>query len=291
MGPIGAWRAIRAIASPSGVIGGITEAAWISAHLLLYPWGTRREPTAMAHLRIDDLGPITRGRLVGDITSAGTPVLLVHGLVDNRSVFTVLRRALGRRGFGQVLTMNYSVFTQDVRRAAVELGIAVEQLCDRSGHDRIHIIGHSLGGLIARYYVQRLGGDARVVGLVTLGTPHGGTAWSRLAPRWLPPASIVTQLRPDSPVLRELEQPAAGCRTSILAVYSDLDQLVVPSQAGRCEHPDLDVINVMVRGVGHMSLPVDPRVARLVAEHLRRPDHSTLRSTKVYEGGSRPSSL
>ncbi len=82
----------------------------------------------------------------------------------------------------------------------------------RTGHDRIHVIGPSPGSLIARYYVQCLGGDARVVGLVPLGTPHGGTAWSRLAPRWLPPASI-------------------------LAVYSDLDQLVVPAVAGRASAP------------------------------------------------------
>ena len=170
--------------------------------------------------------------------------------------------------------MNYSVFTQDVGQAALELGSVVEKLCDRTGHERIHVIGHSLGGLVARYYVQCLGGDVRVDGLVTLGTPHGGTAWSRFAPRWLPPGSIIAQLRPDSPVLVELEQPAPTCQTSILAVYSDLDQLVVPARAGRCEHPDLNVMNVMVRGIGHMSLPVDPRVAKLAAEHLRGGDHT-----------------
>lgn len=268
---INAWPALRALSRPSSVIGAITEAGWISAHLLLYPWGARREAAGRDHLRLDDVDPITRGRIVGDVTTAGTPVLLVHGLVDNRSVFTVLRRALRRRGFGAVASMNYSIFTQDVRLAAAELGTAVDRLCDRTGHDRIHVIGHSLGGLIARYYVQRLGGDARVAHLVTLGTPHGGTAWSRLAPRWLPPAAIVSQLRPDSPVLRELEQEAKNCATTILAVYSDLDQLVVPARAARCEHPDLHATNILVRGVGHMSLPVDPRVARLVAEHLWAP--------------------
>lgn len=267
---------MRAYARPSGVIGGLTEAAWIGAHLLLYPWGRRAEPVAPMQHRVDHLDPVTRGWLVGDVASAGIPVLLVHGLVDNRSVFTVLRRALRKRGFGQVQSLNYSIFTQDVRVAAAELGVAVERLCDRTGHDQVHVIGHSLGGLIARYYVQRLGGDVRVARLVTLGAPHGGTAWSRLAPRWLPPASIITQLRPDSPVLRELELAAPNCRTSILAVYSDLDQLVVPAAAGRCQHPDLDVTNVMVKGVGHMSLPVDSRVVRLVAGHLRGGDHAAL---------------
>ena len=48
-----------------------------------------------------------------------------------------------------------------------------------SGYERIHVIGHRLGGLIARYFVQRLGGDAQVHTLVTLGTPHQGTQLAR----------------------------------------------------------------------------------------------------------------
>ena len=42
--------------------------------------------------------------MIGDVEAAGTPILLVHGMVDNRSIFTLLRRGLRRRGFGRVLT-------------------------------------------------------------------------------------------------------------------------------------------------------------------------------------------
>ena len=62
-----------------------------------------------------------RGLLMGDVVAAGTPIILVHGLVDNRSIFTLLRRALRRRGFGRVITLNYSPFTQDVRQVAKRL--------------------------------------------------------------------------------------------------------------------------------------------------------------------------
>ena len=53
-----------------------------------------------------------------------------------------------------------------------------------------------MGGLVARYYVQRLGGDVRVHTLVTLGTPHGGTLPARLFPH-----PLVRQLRPGSDVV------------------------------------------------------------------------------------------
>ncbi len=54
--------------------------------------------------------------------------------------------------------------------------MAIEKLTAESGYEKVHVIGHSLGGLITRYYVQRMGGHARVHTVVTLGTPHSGHA-------------------------------------------------------------------------------------------------------------------
>jgi predicted alpha/beta hydrolase family esterase len=195
-------------------------------------------------------------------------VLLVHGLIDNRSIFTVMRRSLRRRGFAQVCTWNYSPLLRDIAQGAADLGDHVERICAQTGHDRVHVVGHSLGGLIARHYVQRQGGGRRVESLVTLGTPHGGSVLAHLLP-----TPLVRQLRPDSPVLRELAEPAPDWSTPMTAVYSDLDQLVVPTRAGRCDHPDLRARNVLVRGVGHMTLPFHRGVVDEVAVTLagRRP--------------------
>jgi triacylglycerol lipase len=81
----------------------------------------------------------------------------------------------------------------------------------------------------------------------------------------------VRQLRPGSALMQELASPAPGCRTRVTAVYSDLDQMVVPFLAGRCDHPDLGARNVLVRGVGHMSLPVHRSVLDQVAATLAGP--------------------
>ncbi len=52
------------------------------------------------------------------------------------------------------------------------------------------------------------------------------------------------------------------------AVWSDLDQMVLPVSSGRCDHPDLRARNVAVRGVGHMSLPIHRGVVDEVAATL-----------------------
>ncbi|HEV7825869.1 MAG TPA: alpha/beta fold hydrolase [Mycobacteriales bacterium] len=266
----GAGTAVRRALTPSTVRGVTVEALWIAAHLALYPLGVaeeRLDPDSGGHT-LRGLDPLRRSLVASDPEAAGTPILLVHGMVDNRSIFTFLRRALRRHGFGRVSTVNYSVFTSDVRAAARELGRHVEALCAETGYDRVHVVGHSLGGVIGRYYVQRLGGDARVHTLVTMGSPHGGTEVARLLP-----VHLARQLRRGSDVVAELREPAPGCRTRFVAIWSDLDQLVLPLSGARIDHPDLDVRNVLAADVGHMSLPVDGRVVREVVATLARLDH------------------
>jgi pimeloyl-ACP methyl ester carboxylesterase len=254
---------LRALCSAATLTGGLTELAWVGAHALMYPLGTRTEPLRPdARVRPVDQ-PTARALFAADPLAARIPVLLVHGLVDNRSVFTVMRRSLRRRGFAQVCSWNYSPLLADVARGAADLGEHIERICAQTGHERVHVVGHSLGGLIARYHVQRQGGDRRVASLVTLGTPHQGSIWAHVLP-----TPLVRQLRPGSSLLQELAEPAPRCRTRITAIYSNLDEMVVPTHSGRCDHPDLAARNVLVRGVGHMSLPIHRGVADEVAATL-----------------------
>ena len=255
---------LRALCTAATLTGGLTELAWMGAHVLMYPLGART-----AALRLDprrrpgEQPAAARALFAADPLAARIPVLLVHGLVDNRSVFSVMQRSLRRRGFAHVCTWNYSPLLTDVARGAADLGAHIERICEQTGYDSVHVVGHSLGGLIARYHVQRQRGDARVESLVTIGTPHRGSVLAHVVP-----TPLIRQLRPGSAVLRALAEPARGCRTRITAIYSDLDQVVLPTSSGRCEHPDLATRNVLVRGVGHMSLPRHRTVVDEVAATL-----------------------
>jgi triacylglycerol lipase len=285
-------RGVRTVCSPSGLRGAGRELAWVAAHTAMYPLGMFSEKAravtreSAERFTLDDLPPVQRGLLLGDVVAAGTPILLVHGLVDNRSIFTLLRRALQRRGFGRIITLNYSPFTQDVREAAARLARTVEKTCEQTGYERVHVVGHSLGGVVARYYVQRMGGDQRVHTLVTLGSPHHGTHAAYLLPQ-----RLVRQLRPGSELMAELAAPVASCRTRFVAFWSDLDQLIVPKRSARIEHPDLSVRNVLLRGVGHMSLPISGKVVHEIAMLLAHLDEdgSTLQAGVTPIGAASPS--
>jgi hypothetical protein len=225
------------------------DLAVLAGHLVFYPTGILPERERLRH-----------------VAAARPPVLLLHGFVDNRSTFAVLRRSLREHGWPQVQALNYSPLIGDIRTAAAVLGRHVEEVCHDSGRRRVDLVAHSLGGLIARYYVQCLGGDARVRTLVTLGTPHAGT---RAVPA-LAPHPIIRQMRPGSDVLRELEAPSPGCRTRCVAFWSDLDPLMIPAESARLDHPDLPAENIKVSGVGHLSLPVHGTVLAEIRRALSR---------------------
>ncbi|MFI2039533.1 lipase family alpha/beta hydrolase [Streptomyces bottropensis] len=235
------------------------ELAIFAGHMLLYPSGMTQERRTTP-----TLPPPDTPRLPAE---EKPPVLLLHGFIDNRSVFVLLRRALAQHGGRHLESLNYSPLTCDIRAAAELLGRHIEDICERTGQEQVDVVGHSLGGLIARYYVQRLGGDLRVRTLVTLGTPHGGTRAVPLADAH----PIVRQMRPGSALLEELREPAPGCRTHFVAFWSDLDHVMVPLETACVDHPDLMAQNVRVTGIGHLALPVHPAVVGEIRQALDNP--------------------
>ena len=234
------------------------ETAALAEHLLRYPTGVPGERW-----------PLPAPRCGPDVHDTHRPVLLLHGLFDNQAVFTRMRRALAADGAHHVHALNYNPLTVDVRSAAELLGRHVQHTREVYGGEQVAVVGHSLGGLIARYYVQLLGGDASVHTVVTLGTPHQGT----LAAHLLRPLPVGAELLPGSSVLEELRAPAAHCRAHFLAFRGDHDALILPTDHGALRHPDLWTENVLVTGTGHVTLPVHRDVIARIGAVLADPSH------------------
>ena len=191
----GLRRGAASLLSPTGLRGAAVEVTWVAAHAALYPLGVVKERAGGPRR-----GAPRPGRALAAAARPGRRRR--RGLRARRSCWCTAWSTTGRSSpscgagcggaaSGRVLAINYSPLTSDVRLAATNLATRVEQICAETGFERIHLIGHSMGGLVARYYVQRLDGDARVHTLVTLGTPHGGTKAARLVPH-----RLARQLRP-----------------------------------------------------------------------------------------------
>lgn len=99
----------RSALSPRVLQGAAVELGWITTHLAMYPLGlVTGSGDRTNRLNLNGLTPAQRSLLVGDVRAAGTPILLAHGIVDNHTVFALMRRQLLRRGFTRIHTFSYS---------------------------------------------------------------------------------------------------------------------------------------------------------------------------------------
>jgi pimeloyl-ACP methyl ester carboxylesterase len=101
-----------------------------------------------------------------------TPVVFVHGICGAASNFLVLRTFLEYHGVRNFASLSY-VPRVDYQRLASRLARLIETVCREARTPVVDVVGHSLGGLVARYLVE-IGNERRVRRLVTLGAPYYG---------------------------------------------------------------------------------------------------------------------
>jgi pimeloyl-ACP methyl ester carboxylesterase len=198
--------------------------------------------------------------------SLDTPVLLVHGYGHNSSAWLMLRKALKRAGFTSIHTMNYNPLVNDIPRIAEKLSDRVEMIRGLTGADKVNLVGHSLGGLVSRWYVQEMDGDLKVNTAITLSSPHKGTMAA-----FVPGGRTAKECRPGSWVIRRLNERALPTNVRWVAFYGDADALIQPMHAGRIDVPALNARNVLIPAMGHMGMLLDGNVVNQVVEELLRP--------------------
>src|ERR1700730_4789674 len=138
-------------------------------------WGDRASYTA-ARLNALRL-PFDDGSRDQGIQSCGLiETVTVVPLLWESNVYSALIKSLRDIGYRD---NEIVVFHYDWRFSNFDNALRLRNEIERrlSGNsDKVDIVAHSMGGLIARIYIQSLGGDSRVENLIMLGTPHLGSA-------------------------------------------------------------------------------------------------------------------
>lgn len=186
------------------------------------------------------------------------PVILLHGLAMNRTNWFWLGRRLASRGIGPLYATTY-FSPQAVRHSALHLRAYVEHVLAIENAKRVDIVAHSLGGVVARYYIERLGGDRRVTRLITIASPHRGTLLARIG---LVPSA--REISAGSIFLADLG--GFHPHVAYTSIWSHADALIDPPDSARIAPEGEDRV---FDDLGHLSLLLSPRVLDAVAERLR----------------------
>lgn len=161
-------------------------------------------------------------------TTKARAVVLVHGIFDTSRIFARMAHRLKERGFRTLAPdLAPSSGSSGLDQLAEQLQRFIES--NLAAEERFDIVGFSMGGLIGRYYVQRLGGSQRVGHLITISAPHHGTlvAYS-LGSRG------AKQMRPGSAFLQDLNRDATSLRqTKFASLWTPFDLMIVPAHSSR----------------------------------------------------------
>lgn len=203
-----------------------------------------------------------------------TPVVLVHGYGGHRSHWLPLELELRRAGFMNVRTVTYNPVTKSLGAIARALATTCHEALRAAGSDHLHLVGHSLGGVVVRYAVQRLALAPAVRTAVTVAAPHAGTPVASLG--WGP---AVRAVRPGSPFLEDLHRAPDPGGVRWAAYYSDCDLVVGPDSA-RLDQNRLHALNLPVPGVGHLGILRSPVFVRSVRRLLLAEEQQATRGRR-----------
>lgn len=190
------------------------------------------------------------------------PVILIHGIWDTKIIFSKMSSRLTELG--------WCVHSLNLTPNDGSLGLAslAQQLADyisQTFHPQqsIDIVGYSMGGLVSRYYVQRLGGINRVQRLITISSPHKGTltAYSLPLPGYL-------DMRPNSGLLRDLYQDVTMLkRINFTSMWTPFDIMIVPSNSSQMPVGKEVKLNVLL----HRQMVTETQSINALVEELKAP--------------------
>lgn len=194
------------------------------------------------------------------------PVLLIHGIDDTRSVFQKMAVHLVLQGWS-VHSLNLVPNNGDVGLDELAKQVADYVTATFAPEQHLDLVGFSMGGIVSRYYVQRLGGINRVQRFITISSPHNGTvvAYGSRRPGCL-------QMRPDSIFLKDLNSDAVVLgQLNFTSIWTPYDLMIVPANSSQMSVGSEVIVPVAL----HPWMLTDPRslavVTAALAERIKLP--------------------
>lgn len=206
---------------------------------------------------------ITLPKIDGD-RRLRNPILLVHGIMDTSRNMRHISKYLRDSGW-EVFDIDLVPNNGDTRLELLAQQVAI--LVDRiAPHQPIDLLGFSMGGLVTRYYLQRLGGIDRVQRFITISTPHKGTIAAHFSMR---PACL--QMRPNSDFIRDLNIDVD--RLNILnftSLWTPFDLIILPPSSSQ-----LGIgTEMQIPALTHPMMVSDRRTFKAIADALSQPVRS-----------------
>jgi uncharacterized membrane protein YdjX (TVP38/TMEM64 family)/pimeloyl-ACP methyl ester carboxylesterase len=195
-------------------------------------------------------------------------ILILYGFFSSRRAIDLMEESFLAAGH-EVLSFDmggfFGVFnTRDIKEVARDVRSAVASVIGEG--EKVEVVAHSKGGLVALWWILKLGGARYVNNVFTLGTPFAGSLLALLGA--LSPVGLawrdLWQMRPGSGFLRDLSDSVVPEGLRVWIVSSTHDK-VVGERSGFNPHAVEDgaiVKKITIRDVTHFGFLDDPNLFR-----------------------------
>jgi triacylglycerol esterase/lipase EstA (alpha/beta hydrolase family) len=146
---------------------------------------------------------------------------------------------------------------------------SIDNLCQETGSDKIVLLAHSMGGLAARAYLKKYG-SSRIAKLITLGTPHHGTALANFGKGINSRQMRIidtgkTGANNDGWLQRLAQESNQLSNSLIVSIYSHHDNIIAPQTSSYLP----GARNIAVHGIGHVALLFDTSIQDLIVHEIQ----------------------
>jgi triacylglycerol lipase len=191
-------------------------------------------------------------------------VLLITGITIRGEWFDGIAARLRRDGFNPVVYEPPGLLSGNLLQASKDLAAVVERVKAQSGQAKIDILAECTGGVISRYYVQSLGGDANVGKIVTFVSPQHGLFGAQLL-SYVVHWPALTDLTPGSDFLNAVN--AKSPNVPFTSIYTCDDEYIQPYTGS--EVPGATNLKICGNGfVGHFRTMYDPSIYMMMHDAL-----------------------
>lgn len=198
----------------------------------------------------------------------GLPVLLIHGYGCNSGYWHPISEKLLRAGITHHAIDMEPIFG-GIDDYIPLVQQAIVRLCDETDSDRIIILAHSMGGLVARAYL-RDHGNSHIARIITLGTPHHGTVLANCAvglnSRQMRRVGRFPQEKPSDWLIALAQSEKHAIHTLFTSIYSVHDNIIAPQSSCFLSGAK----NIPLHGIGHVGLAIHPTCQALILDEIRQ---------------------
>jgi hypothetical protein len=194
-------------------------------------------------------------------------VLMITGVTIKAEWFDGIVARLKRDGFVPYVYEPPALLSGDLFKNAAALDAIVDNVRKQSGQQKIDILAECTGGVIARHYIQSLGGDQKIDHMVTFVSPQHGIGMAPLV-HMIAGWPALHDLSPGSAFLHAVNDVPLPKDVKFTSIYTCTDEYIQPWTSSVIPGATNIGLSCTKGFTGHFQTMYDPEIYMIMHDAL-----------------------